>query len=85
MDRVPKLVDKKCLCDVFVYSKSRERSGKIHWDCNRLRARECKGRAVTVKSGDEIIILRVPKQSPHGHPPNREEGIYVYLHIYFNL
>lgn len=67
---------KKLILGGFVYLRSYCKNGSCYWDCNRLRQGECTARAITTDThpGDPVIVTRGPTQSPHQHPPNREEA-----------
>lgn len=64
----------KLLFEGYVYLRSRQANGKTYWDCNRLRKKECKARAITVADGETTIVLKGPTESPHEHAPDREEA-----------
>ena len=79
--------DKKLTIDGFLYLRSKSKKDKTYWDCKRLRLKECKARAITGEfaSGD-IMVLKGPRESPHSHPPNREEcEVENFLHRYNNI
>lgn len=48
-----KVVDKKLLLEGFIYLKSKSQKNKTYWDCKRLRAGECKARAITTDPDNE--------------------------------
>lgn len=70
------LVNGQLHLDGFIYIRSRSGKSRVYWDCRKVRSGECKGRAVTTEptEDEEVIVLRGPKDSPHTHPPNREEA-----------
>jgi hypothetical protein len=60
----------------FIYIRSQKSKGRVYWDCRKVRSGECKGRAITTEPNEdqEVVVLKGPKESPHTHPPNREEA-----------
>lgn len=48
----------------------------MYWDCRKVRAGECKAKAITSEpnSEGEVVIYKDPGLSGHDHPPNREEA-----------
>lgn len=72
MDRALKSINDKLYLHGYIYLRSRDQHGKIYWDCDRVRAKDCRARAITPQEGVVIIIHRGPDESPHDHPPDRE-------------
>jgi len=60
--------------DGYVYVRSRTAAGNMYWDCNRVRRRECRARAIsTLPAGNGAVTLyKGPNQSEHQHAPNVE-------------
>lgn len=68
----------KLLLDGYAYVRSRTRGNRVYWDCQRIKRKECSGRAVTNdKTGDQPVVYREPTESPHQHAPNQEETTAV--------
>lgn len=68
-----KVVGKKLVIDGYSYVKSRERKNKVYWDCQKVRARECSARAITLDvTQDPIVVIQGPDKSVHSHPPNQD-------------
>ena len=66
------IVGNKLFINGYIYYHSKYRT---QWECVRLRAGECKTRAVTNNpaEGEELVVIRGPSESPHAHPPNFNE------------
>lgn len=59
----------------FIYYKVNSKSGRTYWICKRGKAKECPARAISLAAaGGEITVVKGDEQSPHSHPPNREEA-----------
>ena len=63
----------------YIYTRSRPPTGfRTYWGCVKVRYKECKARAITVRAVDgKIILEKGPDQSQHTHAPNapfREEA-----------
>lgn len=63
----------KLVLNGYVYLRSKCDKVKAYWNCNRLRKKECKVRAITVNKepGASVTVLR--ELSRHEHPPDQEE------------
>ncbi|XP_051162212.1 uncharacterized protein LOC127282157 [Leptopilina boulardi] len=51
------------------------KNDKRYWDCEKVRRKECKERAITQHTETGIIVLKGPtgeKKSEHSHAPNQE-------------
>lgn len=70
------LVNRQLHLDGFIYTRSRVQKGRTYWDCRKLRAGECNGRAITSEpnSEGEVVIFKDPGLEGHEHAPNREEA-----------
>src|SRR6266576_7244547 len=66
---------KKLFLNGYIYLRSCSRNGRVYWDCQKVRQKECKGRAVTndPQEGEPVIVHKGPAESPHQHAPNQEE------------
>src|SRR6266576_5746658 len=66
---------KKLFLNGYIYLRSRSRNGRVYWDCQKVRQKECKGRVVTndPQEGEPVIVHKGPAESPHQHAPNQEE------------
>lgn len=59
--------------DGFLYVRSCKRKNSTYWNCKKVRAGECKARAVTtVNPLQEIQVRKGPRESLHRHAPNRD-------------
>ena len=69
-----KVVGNHLHVDGYVYVRSRETAGKIYWDCNRVRRRECRARAISTLPGNNgaVTLYKGPNESKHAHAPNVE-------------
>lgn len=70
------IVGNRLFINGFVYYHSRYiNANRRHWECRRVRSKDCKARAITNRPapGDELIIFQGPEQSEHEHPPNYDE------------
>lgn len=72
---LPKIVEKKLYLDGFIFLRSKVEKGKIYWECKRLRAKECKARAITTEPDAQgnFTITKRPEIDHHLHAPNQEE------------
>lgn len=60
----------------FLYVWSRDGSnGKQHWDCKRVRNKECSARMVTQKINGVLTIKKGGKETDHqpSHAPDNDE------------
>lgn len=69
------LVGNKLIIDGFLYYHSKRKGSHRQWECVRLKAGECKARAVTndPPEGQPLTVLKGIDASPHEHPPNFNE------------
>ncbi|KAK3933016.1 FLYWCH-type zinc finger-containing protein 1 [Frankliniella fusca] len=69
------IVNKQLQFDRYIYYKVNSKNERTYWTCKRSKLKECKAKAIT-KSGPDgrIIVVKSSEDSPHEHPPNREEG-----------
>ncbi|KAK3908569.1 FLYWCH-type zinc finger-containing protein 1 [Frankliniella fusca] len=69
------IVNNQLQLDGYIYYKVNSKNERTYWTCKRSKIKECKAKAIT-KSGPDgrIIVIKGSEDSPHGHPPNREEG-----------
>ena len=70
----PKLVGKHLHVGGYVYVRSRTTNGRMYWDCQKVRARECTARAITseIQSHGSVTLIKGPDESRHEHPANGE-------------
>ena len=69
-----KLVGNELAITGYMYVKSRQRSGRLYWDCQKVEAIECSARAVSLRTTrplESIVVLSGPQTSQHSHPPNQ--------------
>lgn len=75
MNSGPEIVGgKRLFLEGFVYVRSKADGHRTYWDCNKVRNKECKARAITVFVGENVVVEKGPDVSQHAHPPNREEA-----------
>lgn len=66
----PVIIGAKLLHRGFIYNRSRlGTQGKQYWDCQKLRTKECRARAISSGYGDHVVLTQDPV---HDHPPDRE-------------
>ena len=73
---LPKVSDTRMYFGGFIYTRTKPPIGNTtYWDCIKVRYKECKARARTVRGPNgHIVLTQGPEQSPHLHAPNREEA-----------
>ena len=64
-----KIVEKKLFLDGFIFLRSKVENGKIYWDCQRVRAKECKVRAITTEPDAQgnFTVKKRPDIDKHPH------------------
>lgn len=73
IEEVGQLVGKKLIIGGYIYVRSKpSKNNQFYWDCQLVRRKECKARAITLQTVSELIVLKGPKKSPHEHPPNQD-------------
>ncbi|XP_051171104.1 uncharacterized protein LOC127287979 [Leptopilina boulardi] len=70
----PTIVGKQLILDGYIYYKNKINKNRYHWECRKLRLKECTARAIRTYEGGKIVVIKGPEKSPHSHPPNREEA-----------
>ena len=56
---------------IFYQSKKSKDDLTTYWECNRLRLKTCKSRAITTIIARKVTLK---KHGEHAHPPNFEES-----------
>ncbi|CAB0042382.1 unnamed protein product [Trichogramma brassicae] len=74
MNNDPEIVNEvRLFVDGYVYVRSMSNGNRVYWDCQKLRSKECRARAITISSHGTVTVVKGPEQDPpHSHPPNRE-------------
>ena len=74
MDEPAKVIGAHLHVGCHIYCRSRTAAGKMYWDCNRVRRRECRARAITTLPTNDgaVTVMKGPDTSKHAHAPNVE-------------
>lgn len=67
------IVGNKLILDGYVYYHGKYADARRHWECRRLRTKECTARVVTnnPQPGEALIVFK--KGFHVDHPPNYDE------------
>lgn len=70
MDDTPTIIGAKMINKGYIYTRSKYGANNTtYWDCQKLRTKQCRSRAVSTVVNGGVIIT---KETEHDHAPDRE-------------
>lgn len=70
MGDTPTIIGAKMINKGYIYTRSKfGGNNTTYWDCQKLRTKQCKSKAVSTMVNEDLIIT---KETEHDHAPDRE-------------
>ncbi len=74
---IAEIKNKQMFLEGYMYQRSHMAEKRAYWVCRKYYRKECNARAIISDPADStpITIFKGLAESPHSHPPNKDENI----------